>query len=1146
MKNLIKDTVAERIREKLSELTGNQPGLVFVNAPDAAPLLMPLLREYSREAGAELIETDFNREPCVEPYAPFTTAVRLLMSGVSRDAADDIFRRARVYSGHSAVLRDLVAGIPLCRNERLILEEIGYEKWELIRSVMSLLTAAAGSRRLVLFLNGIHNADSSTVEFLIHFFRNKPMCGILVVGFYEYDELQLRSRTDLSELFNLIMEHTMVSGTGRGLECPAAACADKSLKPEDALVLATNAYCLLAFEHSLRTVTGCLESPQNQNMPEHLQCGLLGLAADNYLALGDYNSALTYYNRQLGCVQGGSQKRLLARIYSRIGYVEYLRVNNESAIRYANISMDLCSEDTSELCLEIYLSLFHAYEQLTGIMTDFHSIYSRIFLKLVNNCRVLNFQNTLAHVLSSGLYMMSVVRLKDSPRDTAVDYCGEAIEIYRKIGNRQGLTRAYNTLGMLYQFLENYKEAMTCYRRAEQMSRARNDILERARLINGTGFFYFTIGYYQEAYRNFRKVLLITDGTAFFDQIGGAFYNIAKTLIYTTNYSKAVNYLENTIALLNALKKEDFPYHPRINIYSLLGICCMRTGREAEASELACRVENLRDYRNNAGNFPYYELLKGMISLSRGDRENAVISFQNAIKLKDREDFHFELFYHWETGQSWNKSGFTALCRKCWRAGLQLLHGTEQHSYYRSLFKAGLSGQELKPFHRFQTVRINLAAVIERARKTGSMNELQKKMNEINFLHDFQGLFKSGEDQALVIEKALKRIGVNFLLDQAVLFIENGNIWQAACTTGLLEEAVRMSGRLVPLLASGYNDAVVFPSGGLPVKGGVWPGLGSCAVIPCFEGTQGRKLFLYSAKGGESRFQSDELKILSILSHQLAASMDKMDSDRRLLAAHQELKKRNEIVENELTIARRIQMNMVPLKSGSERIAFVYQPMDMVGGDFFDFISYPVAGQTGFFISDVSGHGVPAALITSMIKTILQQVGPYLNDPSAILEHMNEALIGQVAGNFITALYGIYYSDSREFHYANAGHNMPLVIEKGTVRTIQSQAKSLPLAIMGLEEMGRSGRAFKNEMVRLEKGSKLILYTDGLTEAVPARSSSGAVVPDFEESRLKELVRNISERPAALFVQDVMDALTEFRGSGSFEDDVCLICLDVD
>ncbi len=271
------------------------------------------------------------------------------------------------------------------------------------------------------------------------------------------------------------------------------------------------------------------------------------------------------------------------------------------------------------------------------------------------------------------------------------------------------------------------------------------------------------------------------------------------------------------------------------------------------------------------------------------------------------------------------------------------------------------------------------------------------------------------------------------------------------------------------------------------------------------------------------------------------------ESEESLKLSRMRLAERNEILENEIEMARRIQAQIIPSVSPDPRIAFCYHPMEKVGGDFFDFIHFPGKVKTGIFLSDVSGHGVPAAFITSMIKSTLLQIAVQVEDPAMVLRHLNATLYGQTGGNFVTAFYGIYNWNTRSLIYSNAGHNLPYIIRKGKVENLPSLHTCPPLFVLQNQELDLLGKLYYSDSCSLEQESKVLFYTDGLTEAVNEAASSKHLTdtPDFESGGLLEGLKELEKQGSAAFIGGLYSRLKEYRGSENFEDDVCMISLDI-
>lgn len=262
---------------------------------------------------------------------------------------------------------------------------------------------------------------------------------------------------------------------------------------------------------------------------------------------------------------------------------------------------------------------------------------------------------------------------------------------------------------------------------------------------------------------------------------------------------------------------------------------------------------------------------------------------------------------------------------------------------------------------------------------------------------------------------------------------------------------------------------------------------------------------------------------------------------KELAKERNQLKQHNDILEKELDMAKHIQQNLMPSENPNKNISSIYKPMSQLGGDFFDFITFKDSNQIGIFVSDVSGHGVPAAFITSMIKSFLLKAGNYLHNPAELLNYLNELLFSKTAGHFITAFYGIYNMDDQEFIYSNAGHNLPYIIEQNKIDFLPSSNKSLPLAVLSKKELSELKKEYQNQSIQLKKNTRILLYTDGLVETVNINDST----VEFGNVSLISLINEYRLYTPKDFVEQVFKKLMEFRGSDELEDDVCMICLDI-
>ncbi|HCL57375.1 MAG TPA: hypothetical protein DHW82_10265 [Spirochaetia bacterium] len=266
-----------------------------------------------------------------------------------------------------------------------------------------------------------------------------------------------------------------------------------------------------------------------------------------------------------------------------------------------------------------------------------------------------------------------------------------------------------------------------------------------------------------------------------------------------------------------------------------------------------------------------------------------------------------------------------------------------------------------------------------------------------------------------------------------------------------------------------------------------------------------------------------------------------LERTQELAGERNKLKIRNEQIEKDILIAKKIQQQLIPLNSPVENISFFYKTMDEVGGDFYDFIVFKNGKEIGIFLSDVSGHGIPAAFITSMIKSFILQAGDMRKDPAFLFSYLNDLLINQTAGNFITAFYCIFNPETLTLTYSNAGHNLPCIIKNSQELSFFNPThKSFPLAIFTNHELAEKNKSYQNYFLKLEQNSKLFLYTDGITETCKNNSNFC-----FEEELFEKTLLDLYSYDAKNFIHLFYKRLVEYKGDDHFSDDLCMICMDI-
>jgi phosphoserine phosphatase RsbU/P len=233
-------------------------------------------------------------------------------------------------------------------------------------------------------------------------------------------------------------------------------------------------------------------------------------------------------------------------------------------------------------------------------------------------------------------------------------------------------------------------------------------------------------------------------------------------------------------------------------------------------------------------------------------------------------------------------------------------------------------------------------------------------------------------------------------------------------------------------------------------------------------------------------------------------------------------------IQKELEIARRIQTDILPSAyphTGHFRVAARYVPMTAVAGDFYDFlITSPQ--QVGLLIADVSGHGVPAALIASMVKLAATSQRANATDPAALLSGMNTVLHGNTQSQFVTAAYVYLDAATSTLRYSAAAHPPMLLLRAGEITPIEEN---------GLMLAAFSFATYETAVHSIQAGDRFLLYTDGLLEA--ANSSNEEFGPD----RLAKLLKDTTPHNTEQAANHIVAALQQWSRAQN-DDLTVLIC----
>jgi RNA polymerase-binding transcription factor DksA len=240
-------------------------------------------------------------------------------------------------------------------------------------------------------------------------------------------------------------------------------------------------------------------------------------------------------------------------------------------------------------------------------------------------------------------------------------------------------------------------------------------------------------------------------------------------------------------------------------------------------------------------------------------------------------------------------------------------------------------------------------------------------------------------------------------------------------------------------------------------------------------------------------------------------------------------------LETELELSQTVQRALMPQESpaipGMEVAAFS-RPTQIVSGDYFDFIPLE-DGSYGLTIADAMGHGIAASMFIASLQATLHTLLPESQSPTAVLERINRFYLHNVNyTTFVTMFLGIFNPRTRLLTYFNAGHHPPMLVRSGSHEVTWLPPNGAAIGII-------EDYKIEPSQVQLGPGDVLVLYTDGITEAIDAYSK------EFGHERLGELALKYADSPIGEIISMLRQELAEFTDSRPPVDDITLVVCKV-
>jgi serine phosphatase RsbU (regulator of sigma subunit) len=281
-------------------------------------------------------------------------------------------------------------------------------------------------------------------------------------------------------------------------------------------------------------------------------------------------------------------------------------------------------------------------------------------------------------------------------------------------------------------------------------------------------------------------------------------------------------------------------------------------------------------------------------------------------------------------------------------------------------------------------------------------------------------------------------------------------------------------------------------------------------------------------------YTPDQMKMLAMLAAQAGLVWENVARRRQVLDEERARTLR------EIEMAQKVQRALLSasqLERGALSIGACLEPSREVGGDYYDFfVTGTDTGQVAIHLGDVSGKGIPAALLVAMAKYVLRSHAlPEVPSPGAVLQKTNETFCSDLSAEmamFITAIYALVDEEGRELRYSSAGHPAPLIVRGSLMQPVEERSGAAPLNLV-------PEQTFPERLVALCPGDLVLFYTDGVLEA---RNAAGEW---FGLNGLRRALRHCRDEEPQTIARFVVEAVRSFQGGQPLADDTTVVVLKI-
>ncbi|MEN8077705.1 tetratricopeptide repeat-containing diguanylate cyclase [Clostridioides difficile] len=756
---------------------------------------------------------DYNYDTSYEPYSPFCSIINNFTK--SKLDLNYLLDNLSIYPAHKEIFKSYLIDGHAKRIEEILPFDFSYEKSKLYNEFLNIFNFYGKKGTLIITLENINKAPTSTIDWLKWLFSNSVVNDfkiILTLDDYCYCNPNYQNQFDdliqLLELEGLILELSNKLNFSEDIEINNKSIVYNSYS-DNLIIAGDNYYNFFALNEALDcylTHYNLLCSKFNHINLDEI-CNTLVRLGNTYCLMANYDESLKYYDILLNnSLEYGSDYFKLIAI-QKLSMLNILKKKYTIAETLAKQSYTLAKKlNIDELLFNSY-SLIFWINEFAKYRTNLNKFtFNNEFIELAKKYKK---KNMLAYFLTHSFNEIEYA----GPEDNKVTYYNEGQRLAKELDNQNCILSSYLKTALVYAVRGFYNVSISYYKKVETLLSEMKDYFRLAQTYNGMGYYYLTNEDYVKANSYYDLALSNLRYTWNFDEICMAIFNKGFNFLLSSNYTKANECFNICLSILNVLKVDRLRLTTLTRLYGIIGLNNFYLGNYYKAYSFLSNMKSssidakTEVFKDDDDEFFLANLLQGLLLRTEGKLEDAKGYFEKANYYLDIIEGSLKCLLPKFTYEYYNLlislndiNGAT----KYKNMGIKYCIDNN-YTYYLQILKSKTPNAIEIPDDSS-----SMDWVIEAAKQQASLNELNSKVDEINFLNLFQENLSSLDDLEKVLSSSMTLIENRFALDYSFMFIHEESelnlIYSSTKKRNINNELVNIMN-----LLDSYKTAFVYP-----------------------------------------------------------------------------------------------------------------------------------------------------------------------------------------------------------------------------------------------------------------------------------------------------------------------------------------------